>query len=182
MNFVLQVQNVTEEQPNYLVKMPLPPALAARLAKRGIISKNSAQQSTAKKNDVEEVFAENYDENQDVDPRSSTKQSSLIGAIDSLERIKFMGYPCCPNKWNIYHECSLFCQNSWNAKRSNLKEGPEEDSEYYARHKAMMEKLGPLPNDWQEKWDPGTGRHFYWNTRTDKVSWLPPGHPKGWFL
>ena len=41
-----------------------------------------------------------------------------------------------------------------------------------------MEAIGTLPEEWQEKWDPGTGRHYYWCTRTDKVSWLPPGHPK----
>lgn len=147
--------------------MPLPPALAARLAKRGIISKKSAAQQ---KQD-EEVFAENYDDHEDH-PKPS---SNLISNAEALERIKFMGYPCCPNKWNVYHECSLFCQNHWNSKRSS---GPESNSEYAAKHKAMMEKIGSLPEDWQEKWDPGTGRHFYWCTRTDKVSWLPPGHPK----
>ena len=121
-----------------------------------------------------------------------------------------MGYPCCPNKWNVYHECSLFCQNNWSSRSKNT--GPEIDSEYFEIHKKTMEKYGPLPEDWQEKWDPGTGRHFYWCTRTgkfefivylyilqnldifyklhiqkyvyillfsiDKVSWLPPGHPK----
>lgn len=27
-------------------------------------------------------------------------------------------------------------------------------------------------------YDPGTGRYFFWCTRTDKVDWFPPGHPK----
>merc|ERR1719192_1505383 len=27
-----------------------------------------------------------------------------------------------------------------------------------------------------------TWRHYYWDTRTDKVSWLPPGHPKSVLL
>ena len=41
--------------------MPLPPALAARLAKRGLISsKQESQQKTAQ-HDEEEVIAENYD-------------------------------------------------------------------------------------------------------------------------
>ena len=57
--------------------------------------------------------------------------------------------------------------------------GPDPSSDYFGKHKKMMDKLGSLPEGWQEKWDPGTGRHFYWCTRTDKVSWLPPGHPKG---
>ena len=78
-----------------------------------------------------------------------------------------MGYPCCPNKWNVYHECSLFCQNNWSSRSKNT--GPEIDSEYFEIHKKTMEKYGPLPEDWQEKWDPGTGRHFYWCTRTGNL-------------
>ena len=149
--------------------MPLPPALAARLAKRGIISKKAASQQS--KPD-EEVFAESYD---DHDQDSIKTKSNLITNEEALEKIKFMGYSCCPNKWNVYHECAPWCQNRWSSRRSS---GPDPDSEYAKIHKTMMEKYGPLPEHWQEKWDPGTGRHFYWCTRTDKVSWLPPGHPK----
>lgn len=25
---------------------------------------------------------------------------------------------------------------------------------------------------------PFRGRHYYWNTNTDEVAWLPPGHPR----
>ena len=42
----------------------------------------------------------------------------------------------------------------------------------------LAKYASPLPEGWKEKYDPGTGRHFYWCTRTDRVSWLPPGHPK----
>ena len=42
----------------------------------------------------------------------------------------------------------------------------------------MMSKYGPLPEGWREHYDPGAGRHFFWCTKTDKVSWFPPGHPK----
>jgi len=143
--------------------MPLPPALAARLAKRGIISKKSAQQA---KPQEEEVFAESYDDQEDNNGKSNQ---------DTFEKVKYLGYPCCPNKWNVYHECSVFCQNHWSNRRSN---GPDPDSEYAAKYKAMMSKFGPLPEHWQEKWDPGCRRHYYWCTKTDKVSWLPPGHPK----
>ena len=41
-----------------------------------------------------------------------------------------------------------------------------------------MKTYGPLPEEWEEQYDPGSGRHFFWNRRTDRVSWLPPGHPK----
>jgi len=154
--------------------MPLPPALAARLAKRGIISKKTAQNPNPVKPAEEEVFAENYDDQEEN--TKSIPNKNLITNSEAIEKIKFMGYPCCPNKWNVYHECSLFCQNNWSSRSKNT--GPEIDSEYFEIHKKTMEKYGPLPEDWQEKWDPGTGRHFYWCTRTDKVSWLPPGHPK----
>ena len=87
--------------------MPLPPALAARLAKRGIISKKTAQ-----KQQEEEVFAENYDDSENQNEKINLNS-------EPLERIKFMGYPCCPNKWNVYHECSLWCQNHY-AKRDHF--------------------------------------------------------------
>ena len=41
-----------------------------------------------------------------------------------------------------------------------------------------MNKYGTLPEGWREHYDPGVGRHFFWCTKTDKVSWFPPGHPK----
>ena len=133
------------------IVMPLPPALAARLAKRGIISKKSAQQA---KPQEEEVFAESYDDQEDNNGKSNQ---------DTFEKVKYLGYPCCPNKWNVYHECSVFCQNHWSNRRST---GPDPDSEYAAKYKAMMSKFGPLPEHWQEKWDPGCRRHYYWCTKT----------------
>merc|ERR1712241_324674 len=168
-NYFLTEKSIFQD----LKKMPLPPALAARLAKRGIISKKTAQNPNPVKPAEEEVFAENYDDQEEN--TKSIPNKNLITNSEAIEKIKFMGYPCCPNKWNVYHECSLFCQNNWSSRSKNT--GPEIDSEYFEIHKKTMEKYGPLPEDWQEKWDPGTGRHFYWCTRTDKVSWLPPGHP-----
>lgn len=41
-----------------------------------------------------------------------------------------------------------------------------------------MKEYQPLPEEWEEQYDPGSGRHFFWNRRTDRVSWFPPGHPK----
>lgn len=145
--------------------MPLPPALAARLAKRGIVNKK------AKKNEDEEVFAEDYD----PEPKSSEKprnRSQRKPELDGSE--KTMGVPGCPNKWNCYHECSSWCLDHFgNGKR-------EPDAEYLKVFKAMMDRYGrPLPDDWKEEYDPGTGRHFFWNSRTEKTSWLPPGHPRG---
>ena len=88
----------------------------------------------------EEVFAESYDDHEEITQKSNTNSApaSRVGMVtnaEAMEKIKFMGYPCCPNKWNIYHECSLFCQNHWNTKRSN---GPEPGSEYATKHKVLL--------------------------------------------
>jgi len=167
--------------------MPLPAALAARLARRGIIPKKPTQQPVKPQEEEEEVFAESYDDQDEINTsaekpsrndtrtESSNNRVAMVTNAEHMEKMKFMGFPCCPNKWNIYHECSTFCQNHWNFKQSK---GPEPGSEYDIVHKNMMEAIGTLPEEWQEKWDPGTGRHYYWCTRSDKVSWLPPGHPK----
>jgi len=148
--------------------MPLPAALAARLAKRGIIQKQ-------KKAEVEEeVFAESYDDQEDDGRSKSISHFDEKGPY-TKDDISFMGYPGCPNKWNVYHECTVFCQRHWGSGKpeSNI------DPEYAAiRIKMLTKYASPLPEGWKEKYDPGTGRHYYWCTRTDRVSWLPPGHPK----
>lgn len=156
--------------------MPLPPALAARLAKRGIISKKAAKHQS-NTHVEEEVFAESYDDHDDShQPKRPHGKPNMQTQAEALEKIKFMGYPGCPNKWNVYHECSLYCQNHWGSGKSAPVDA--EESEYSIKHKAVMAKYGPLPEDWKEMYDPGTGRHYYWCTRSDRVSWLPPGHPK----
>lgn len=150
--------------------MPLPAALAARLAKRGILPKPRRSEV------LEEVFAENYDDQEDDSKyKSSYNKNDSKDGFAKDDKANFMGYPGCPNKWNVYHECSVFCQRHWGSGRpeSNL------TSDYASKRSRMLEKYAnPLPDGWKEMYDPGTGRHFYWCTRTNRVSWLPPGHPK----
>ncbi|XP_051171462.1 polyglutamine-binding protein 1 [Leptopilina boulardi] len=141
--------------------MPLPAALAARLAKRGIIT-NSDKPETARKEPKkkvhEEVIAEDYD---------STKDD--LSQIDLSQQ--FMGHPGCPNKYNIYHECSRKCKEIWGAGHLQ----PTED--YLKKQMRMLQKY-PLPETWKAVYDPGTGQHYYWDWSSDLVTWLPPGHPK----
>ncbi len=171
--------------------MPLPPALAARLAKRGIIPKEAAekQKSRGKSNSAlpvkvrssfslcyldadEEVFAESYDDGHEsrdhgrnaekpIDERIKFMVRMAVNSwlIDSSlrERICFQGYPGCPNKWNVYHECVLWCQNTWGSGKTEV-----DDPNYLAKYKAMMAQYEPLPDEWKEQFDPGTGRHFFW--------------------
>ncbi|XP_076254111.1 poly-glutamine tract binding protein 1 isoform X2 [Rhynchophorus ferrugineus] len=113
--------------------MPLPPALAAKLTKRGIIA---------------------------------PKQKPL----DTLKKIDYKGLSTCPNKNNIYHECTHWCETHWKGILT-----PE--SKYMRNMQKVLVKY-PLPNNWTEVFDKGIGRYYYWNMETDMVSWLPPKHPK----
>ncbi|KAK4302087.1 hypothetical protein Pmani_025803 [Petrolisthes manimaculis] len=154
--------------------MPLPPALAARLAKRGILSSPKDNDSEPAASTEEEIIAEDYDDTPQqqsqlplhphlIPPVPFTNTESQT--IDPIQ-----GWPGCPNKWNVYHECSKTCKEQWG-------EGGQLDPEYIRRKLKMLVKY-PLPNHWQEILDPGIRRCYYWNTETDLVSWLPPGHTR----
>jgi len=183
--------------------MPLPAALAARLAQRGLLKDSTVQGFDPASGKVvqeewkggkkivkpagpggkssygyegrnlgqgeEEVFAESYD---------TEGGERAIGPIfarpaDPVDPTKHLGHGGCPNKWNSHHDCSLFCRQFWGA---GIREPVNQ--EYIAAHAAMIEKYYPLPDGWREMYDAGLGRHYYWDTKTDKVAWLPPGHPK----
>lgn len=192
--------------------MPLPPALAARLAKRGLLKdatvagydpvqgkvldqdknfkrplpKSGGGSGTAReggnkssygyegRNLEEEVFAESYDNDTNG---SVDRPAGLIGPIFTkpveVDPTRYLGHGGCPNKWNPHHDCVLFCRQFWGA-------GAKEpiDQEYIAAHTKLIERFYPLPDGWREMYDCGLSRHYYWDTKTDNVSWLPPGHPK----
>ncbi|XP_049809747.1 polyglutamine-binding protein 1 [Schistocerca nitens] len=146
--------------------MPLPQKLALRLAKRGLLSTNDVvANKTATVPAVEEVIAEDYDGN-----KNTTKEKFGDDFLSDVD-LKIMGHPGCPNKYNIYHECSVFCQKHWGDGIT------EPDSKYLAKKRKLLRKY-PLPQNWIELYDPGTGRHYYWESENDLVSWLPPSHPR----
>jgi len=206
--------------------MPLPPALAARLAKRGLLKDASVQGydplqgkvveqerngkggrnmpktttgggGSGNMRDVgkssygyegrnlaqpeEEVFAESYDTETGTGGgggKDKAQAPGLIGPIfakpaEPVDPTRYIGHSGCPNKWNAHHECVLFCRQFWGA---GIREPVNQ--EYVMAHDKMIERFYPLPDGWREMYDCGLGRHYYWDTRTDKVSWLPPGHPK----
>ena len=130
--------------------MPLPAALAQRLLKRGILPKEAENKDNSKDdglyhilyelvvNDflvlqttepLEEVIAEDYDDNR-FDPRS---RMIVIG---------------CPNKYNIYHDCSPYCQKRW----SEVNERPSPKTR--RKYQKLVKKY-PLPDGWQQVYDPG---------------------------
>lgn len=76
----------------------------------------------------------------------------------------------CPNKYNIFHECSAWCQATWKGFASV-------EPRYSKNMKVVLSKY-PLPPKWIEVFDKGIGCYYYWNTDSDQVSWLPPKHPK----
>ncbi|XP_044752363.1 polyglutamine-binding protein 1 [Coccinella septempunctata] len=114
--------------------MPLPPALLAKLSKRGIVAPPSKT------------------------PAKTTKKDD------------YKGYVYCPNKVNMFHICSVFCETNWRGHPT-----PEPT---YARSMQKLLFKYPLPSNWIEVFDKGVGRYYYWNIENDLVSWLPPKHPK----
>uniref|UniRef100_A0A1I7XSD6 Polyglutamine-binding protein 1 n=1 Tax=Heterorhabditis bacteriophora TaxID=37862 RepID=A0A1I7XSD6_HETBA len=127
--------------------MTLPPALLARLQKRGIVRTVN-----------EEVIAESYDSTEAKERK--TLEENIAGA------------PGCPNKYNPYHVCVEFCYDQW---REGIPEIRLSDS-YLRKRRRMLAKF-PLPEGWVEVYDAGVARHYYWNQDTDEVCWVSPRHP-----
>lgn len=144
--------------------MPLPAALAARLAKRGLLKKDEREE-------VEEVFAEDYDVSRRSRPFASleSEQEEPMEENDSEELV----HEClaCPNRSNPYHMCVEYCKKRWGFKKF------KPDPELGKKHERLMSRYPP-PSGWVEVGDPETGRYYYWNLETDEVSWLPPQHPR----
>lgn len=148
--------------------MPLPAELAVRLSKRGILT---PQTPSYENSTQEEVIAEDYDDKKGSNTVKNHLEEESVQYTQEEIQYKIKGYPGCPNKYNIYHECTAYCKE----KYGNGKLTP--DPKYlYLKNKMLLKY--PLPEGWQEVYDPGTGRHYYWDYKSDSVSWLPPGHPK----
>lgn len=83
----------------------------------------------------------------------------------------YLGHKGCPNKYNIFHRCTIFCLEHW-------KEGQTEPSDkYMVRYKRLIDRY-PLPKSWTPIYDPGVAAFYFWNEDDQVVSWLPPSHPK----
>jgi len=162
--------------------MPLPPALAARLAKRGLLKSPSADNEP-----VEEVIAEDYDDRHEphslIDTVSLGKTDRTTHALvshdiddeefEDMETTDGLVYEAllCPNRSNSYHACTEYCRQRWGCKRF------KPDTSVADRHERLLRRY-PVPTGWCEVGDPETSRFYYWNVETDEVSWLPPQHPR----
>ncbi|KAI8781829.1 polyglutamine-binding protein 1-like [Biomphalaria glabrata] len=168
--------------------MPLPAALQARLAKRGLLDVKTDAKNTkppAKSEEVEEVFAEDYDDPSKPDTATvavpvqptvpvvtKVTQPLSQAIVDAVgDGPLFFETTACPNRINPYHECVPYCKN-----RYGMREW-DPDISMMKRRERMLSNY-PLPEGWVEVGDYDTGRYYYWNINTDEVSWLSPSHPK----
>ncbi|KAL5970401.1 Polyglutamine-binding protein 1 [Taenia solium] len=141
--------------------MPLPPALAARLAKRGLLDKSRNE---------EEVFAESYDNDGSGPIPPALKGISPVPIIENGTLIHEIA--ACPNLTNPYHECTAYCFERYGRRTFRASD------QRMGRLRDRMLRRYPLPSHWLEVGDPVTGRFYYWNTVTDEVCWLSPLHPR----
>lgn len=153
--------------------MPLPPALQARLQKRGILTKQEQKPVEVE----EEVFAEDYDEPVKEGSTQPPPELPLETPVDDNKNEEEIRGPliydvlACPNRSNSFHECVDYCRERWGAKTF------VPDPDMIRKRDRMLVKY-PLPEAWEEVADPSTDRYYYWNTITDEVSWLSPIHPR----
>lgn len=89
---------------------------------------------------------------------------------DKERKRDYRGVIGCPNKSNIYHDCTYWCDVHW--KPANIP-----DPRYMRNVGKLLQKY-PLPHHWTEIFDKGLKRYYYWDMETDMVSWLPPKHPR----
>ncbi|XP_033149016.1 uncharacterized protein LOC117134677 [Drosophila busckii] len=160
--------------------MNLPPMLLKRLKSRGLKINTNTQ--TAISDSIEEIIAENYDEDgqlpsieHGVSSAKQTPSSEHLWTDRIKERIgvteSYNGFKFCPNTYNIWHTCTIYCVNRWSSGR------PKPSEKYIQRYKRLARKYPPGP-DWKEAYDYGCGSYYFYNSNTQKVSWLPPSHPK----
>lgn len=82
-----------------------------------------------------------------------------------------MGVKGCPNKWNQFHTCTVWCVERWG-------EGLAKPSKAYRERFGRLLERYPLPKNVVTVWDSGCESFYFWNRTDDTVSWLPPKHPK----
>lgn len=90
----------------------------------------------------EEVIAEDYDDNEKT---TDGHQNGIDPGESNELKEPWIG---CPNKWNIYHDCTKFCKEHWGS-------GKEQPSPKTEKKRLYMLKRYPLPEGWEEVYDSG---------------------------
>lgn len=122
---------------------------------------------------------ENHDDDQEVNPENyeykGRKRDDNVWMEKVKRRFKENTNGCkgCPNKWNVFHICTVFCLERW----GNGIDKPTK--KYKDRFQRLLERY-PLPKkgNWVYIWDSGCEAYYFWNKSDNLVSWLPPKHPK----
>lgn len=117
--------------------MSLPPALAARLAKRGLLNKAVVKKEETEVEEEEEVIAEDYDD--------GVKTANVEPVYDSKIYPTVSG---CPHKANAYHTCSLYCIRHYS-------DVPKEPCRALKRKFDRILKDYPLYDNWEKVYEPG---------------------------
>lgn len=142
----------------------------------------------------EEIIAEDYSDEQEHEAgiskevhsassefKDETRLGAKLGSITSQETTKVeneenpepLHYLTesvigCPNKYNIYHDCTQYCVN----KYGNCEElSPSLEQR---KQLALVLKNYPMTNEWRAVYDPGVRTFYFWNTISNLVSWFPP--------
>lgn len=111
--------------------------------------------SADEEQEKEEIIAEDYDDAEEPsqydydEPVRKRRDNPWTENIKKrLTAGQIAGYKSCPNKYNIYHKCTLFCVTFWNGKEKMPTE------EYFLRKKRLLKRY-PLPKNWVEVFDSG---------------------------
>ena len=104
--------------------------------------------------EVEEVFAEDYDDPNKPEVVESTETKDVVEeTYDSDKEADDTEYihevTACPNRSNPYHTCVKYCKNRWGMKTFSA------DPDMVRRRDRMLKKY-PLPDGWKEVADTET--------------------------
>jgi len=102
--------------------------------------------------EVEEVFAEDYDVSRRSHPPFASLESEPEEPLEEeIESSEEMVHEClaCPNRSNTYHACVDYCKKRWGFKKF------KPDPELAKKHERLLSRYPP-PSGWVEVGDPET--------------------------
>lgn len=160
---------------NFVFLFLEPPVQATTAENEEVIAEDYDEMDSdnhQQQNSEEYQYPTQYDLDHDLTRKPSEDNNWLAQMkVRMGEASSAAGYKCCPNKYNVWHKCTLFCVNRWG--EGIAKPSPE----YMKRYKRLIKKY-PLPKGWVEMYDPGCGCYYFACEADNVVSWLPPTHPK----
>lgn len=107
----------------------------------------------------------------DSQPEETNEQTQQadVDHTDIEHTTQFESVIGCPNKYNIYHDCSQYCRDNYSKPKSY------EPSMEQRKNLALLLRTFPISNEWTPVYDPGVKTFYFWNVINNHVSWYPPG-------